>query len=139
VAAATVRRTAPVRAYFNDPRISGDSKAFHFGIDISAPNGTPAPGTQQNHAGAPGRYRFYLAHTWSTALLPDGDYQLEVEAADLAGNTGSLTRPFTLAKRLIPASRPPFALRTRLPRSREARRVVLADHVIAAGSLRDRT
>ena len=31
----------PVRAYFNDPRISGDSKAFHFGIDVSAPNGTP--------------------------------------------------------------------------------------------------
>src|SRR5262249_60138550 len=31
----------PVRAYFNDPRISGRSRAFHFGIDISAPNGTP--------------------------------------------------------------------------------------------------
>ena len=30
----------PVRAYFNDPRISGHSRAFHFGIDISAPNGT---------------------------------------------------------------------------------------------------
>src|SRR5256885_16743938 len=42
-------RAHPVRAYFNDPRISGTSKAFHFGIDISAPNGTPvyavAPGT----------------------------------------------------------------------------------------------
>ena len=34
-------RAHPVRAYFNDPRISGTSKAFHFGIDISAPNGTP--------------------------------------------------------------------------------------------------
>ena len=34
-------RPHPVRAYFNDPRISGGSKAFHFGIDISAPNGTP--------------------------------------------------------------------------------------------------
>ncbi|HWB23702.1 MAG TPA: M23 family metallopeptidase [Gaiellaceae bacterium] len=31
----------PVRAYFNDPRIAGASEAFHFGIDISAPNGTP--------------------------------------------------------------------------------------------------
>jgi len=31
----------PVRGYFNDPRISGSSRAFHFGIDISAPNGTP--------------------------------------------------------------------------------------------------
>ncbi len=30
-----------MRGYFNDPRISGSSRAFHFGIDISAPNGTP--------------------------------------------------------------------------------------------------
>jgi hypothetical protein len=39
----------PVRAYFNDPRIAGASHAFHFGIDVSAPDGTPvyavAPGT----------------------------------------------------------------------------------------------
>jgi hypothetical protein len=33
----------PVRGYFGDPRIGGhdnESKSFHFGIDISAPNGT---------------------------------------------------------------------------------------------------
>jgi hypothetical protein len=34
-------RPHPVRGYFNDPRISGTSRAFHFGVDISAPNGTP--------------------------------------------------------------------------------------------------
>jgi hypothetical protein len=34
-------RAHPVRAFFNDPRISGGTKAFHFGVDISAPNGTP--------------------------------------------------------------------------------------------------
>ncbi len=34
-------RPHPVRAYFNDPRISGKSRAFHFGIDISVPDGTP--------------------------------------------------------------------------------------------------
>jgi murein DD-endopeptidase MepM/ murein hydrolase activator NlpD len=34
-------RAHPVRANFNDPRISGSSRAFHFGVDISAPNGTP--------------------------------------------------------------------------------------------------
>ena len=54
----------------------------------------------QNHAGKPGVYRFYLAHTWSTQLLPDGAYVLEVEALDLAGNTGSLRLPFTLANGL---------------------------------------
>jgi hypothetical protein len=56
-----------------------------------------APGTRQNHAGEPGLYRFYLAHTWTTTVLPDGNYQLEVEAADLAGNTGTLNQLFTLA------------------------------------------
>ena len=59
-----------------------------------------AKGTRQNHAGKPGLYRFYLAHTWSTQRLPDADYQLEVEASDLAGNTGSLRAPFRLANKL---------------------------------------
>jgi hypothetical protein len=56
-----------------------------------------ASGTRQNHAGEPGLYRFYLAHTWSTGTLPDGTYRLEVEAFDLAGNTGSLARGFEIA------------------------------------------
>jgi hypothetical protein len=35
-------RQHPVRAYLNDPRNGhGDAKSFHFGIDISAPTGTP--------------------------------------------------------------------------------------------------
>src|SRR5436309_5127724 len=42
-------RQHPVRAYFNDPRIQDASHAFHFGIDVSAPDGTAvyavAPGT----------------------------------------------------------------------------------------------
>ena len=42
-------RQHPVRGFFNDPRIDGASHAFHFGIDISAPDGTEvfsvAPGT----------------------------------------------------------------------------------------------
>jgi hypothetical protein len=59
-----------------------------------------APGTRQNQAGKPGLYRFYLAHTWSTQQLPDGDYELEVEASDLAGNTGSLRLAFALANNL---------------------------------------
>ena len=34
-------RQHPVRAFFNDPRIADASHAFHFGIDISAPDRTP--------------------------------------------------------------------------------------------------
>src|SRR5512132_506344 len=35
-------RQHPVRAYLNDPRNGdGDAKSFHFGIDITAPTGTP--------------------------------------------------------------------------------------------------
>jgi hypothetical protein len=59
-----------------------------------------APGTRQNHSGEPGLYRFYLAHTWSTALLPDGPYRLEVEASDLAGNAGSRSLAFSIANDL---------------------------------------
>jgi hypothetical protein len=56
-----------------------------------------APGTRQNRAGKPGLYRFFLAHTWTTSLLPDGPYRIEVEASDQRGNTGSLALPFVLA------------------------------------------
>jgi len=59
-----------------------------------------APGTRQNRAGKPGLYRFFLAHTWSTQLLPDGAYHLEAEASDLAGNAGSLTVPFAIGNEL---------------------------------------
>src|SRR5438552_17844534 len=30
-----------VRGYFADPRLSGSERGFHFGVDISAPDGTP--------------------------------------------------------------------------------------------------
>jgi hypothetical protein len=56
-----------------------------------------APGTRQNRVGRPGLYRFFLAHTWSTTLLEDGSYRLEVEASDLYGNTGRRHLPFTIA------------------------------------------
>ena len=59
-----------------------------------------APGTRQNRAGAPGVYRFFLAHTWSTELLRNGAYVLEAEARDLAGNTGSFELPFVVANGL---------------------------------------
>jgi hypothetical protein len=56
-----------------------------------------AAGTRQNHAGRPGLYRFYLGHTWSTTRFPDGNYRLQVEASDLAGNHSTLAKRFTIA------------------------------------------
>ncbi len=34
-------RPHPVRGYFNDPRISGRSRAFHFGVDVVGADGRP--------------------------------------------------------------------------------------------------
>jgi hypothetical protein len=56
-----------------------------------------APGTRQNHAGKPGLYRFFLAHTWSTRLLPDGSYRIQVEASDVVGNSSRKSLAFAVA------------------------------------------
>jgi hypothetical protein len=55
-----------------------------------------ATGTCQNKPGKSGRYRFFLAHTWSTRELRNGDYRLEVEASDLAGNRAHAVLPFAV-------------------------------------------
>jgi hypothetical protein len=47
--------------------------------------------TRQNHASVTGRYRFYLAHSWSSSSVRNGAYRLEVCAEDAAGNR-SVTR-----------------------------------------------
>ncbi|MDX6486879.1 MAG: Peptidase family [Gaiellaceae bacterium] len=40
-------RQHPVRAFLNDPRIGGNGgKAFHFGIDVAVPDGTPVYAVQ---------------------------------------------------------------------------------------------
>ena len=59
--------------------------------------GVYAPGTRQNRPGQPGRYRFFVAHTWSTRLLPDGRYRLEAEAVDERGNSARAGLDFTIA------------------------------------------
>jgi hypothetical protein len=45
-----------------------------------------AAGTTQNHPNAAGLFRFLLARAFDTRRHPDGDYRLDVEAADIRGN-----------------------------------------------------
>jgi Peptidase family M23 len=56
-----------------------------------------APGTRQNHPNKPGRYRFYVARSWSTKRLRNGLYRLQVEATDESGNSARATLPFTVS------------------------------------------
>jgi hypothetical protein len=67
-------RQHPVRAYFGDPRIGVDggriSRSLHFGIDISAPNGTPV------YATISGRISIHPLHS-DTVLVQSGDTTLE--------------------------------------------------------------
>ena len=59
-------RQHPVRGFFNDPRVQGASHAFHFGIDVSAPDGTAV------YAVTPGKV-FIEDHGHAVAVLaPDG-------------------------------------------------------------------
>ena len=44
-----------IRGYFNDPRLSGDEKGFHFGVDISAEDGTSVYAIEAGRAGSTGR------------------------------------------------------------------------------------
>lgn len=55
------------------------------------------PGTKQNKKKRPGNYVYYLQHEFDTTALPNGAYALEVSAADVRGNTGSASVPFTVA------------------------------------------
>ena len=55
-----------------------------------------APGTRANHPNAPGLFRYIVAHTWSTRLLPDADYRIEAEASDLHGNRASSVLPIRI-------------------------------------------
>jgi hypothetical protein len=55
-----------------------------------------APGTWQNRAGRPGRYRFYLLFGFDTRLLANGYYRLEVRASDTRGNAATSVLPFRI-------------------------------------------
>jgi len=77
------------------PDVGGNSDV-HFG-DVYA------PGTRQNHPNAPGLFRFWLARGFDTRPHPDGDYRLDIEAADVRGNAsrGHLVVTFINAARNV--------------------------------------
>ncbi len=58
-------RQHPVRGFFGDPRIAnhGESRQFHFGIDISAPNETPV------YASLTGRVHIHPLHDTTIAIV----------------------------------------------------------------------
>jgi hypothetical protein len=97
----------PTRLRWRIRRGSHTVRPWHTPIDLSKGlqpqekfRSIYAPGTRQNRPGKPGLYRFHLAHTWTTGLLPDGPYHLDVEATDLHGNKGSHQLHFTLTNDL---------------------------------------
>ena len=72
-------------------------------LAIEPPGRIPAiyaPGTRQNHANRPGRYRFYLSRNWNSASLPDGLYHVEVAASDTRGNRAVAGLAFTVVNKL---------------------------------------
>jgi Peptidase family M23 len=56
-----------------------------------------APDTAQNNPNQPGSFHFWLKRGFDTTHYPDGNYQLEVEASDTRGNTGTHSLAITLA------------------------------------------
>jgi murein DD-endopeptidase MepM/ murein hydrolase activator NlpD len=56
-----------------------------------------APGTYQNKPHRPGQYIFWLAHALDTTTVPDGNYTLDVMAADTRHNIGTAAVPLTIA------------------------------------------
>ena len=60
-------RQHPVRGFFGDPRIAnhGRSRQFHFGVDISAPNGTPV------YATITGRVWIHSLHATTIAVVDE--------------------------------------------------------------------
>jgi hypothetical protein len=56
-----------------------------------------AQGTRQNRPNRPGRYRFFVAHTWDTRRIRNGLYRLDVAVADVQGNRAYAHLPITIA------------------------------------------
>jgi hypothetical protein len=65
-------RQHPVRGFFGDPRIGhtahGESRTLHFGVDVSAPNGTPVYATASGRISIHPRHRDVVVITSPTGV-----------------------------------------------------------------------
>ena len=92
--------TAPLARPARRPHRAAMAHADRPCRDASSPGCVPArlrAGHPSEPCGPAGLYRFFLARTWSTGLLADAGYVLEVEATSLNGRTGRRVLPFTIA------------------------------------------
>jgi hypothetical protein len=55
-----------------------------------------AAGTRQNRPNRRGWYRFYLAHGWNSASVPNGKYTVQVAASDTRSNLALERYAFTI-------------------------------------------
>ena len=54
------------------------------------------PETRPNHPNKPGLYSYILAHDWNSVKHPNGNYRIEVQAADAHGNRATSALPFKI-------------------------------------------
>jgi hypothetical protein len=85
----------------------GDASQWRIGVDFRSTklatrrfHRVYARGTRQNHANAPGRYRFRVMTGWDTRSRADGQYRLEIEASDTRGNRTIARVPLEIANGL---------------------------------------
>jgi hypothetical protein len=83
----------PVRGYLNDPRIQGQSQAFHFGIDVAVPDGTPVYAVAPGKAFVEGKLTVAVAGTdrefgyWH--IVPAVSHHQHVSEHELLGHVAN--------------------------------------------------
>ena len=105
-------RPHPGRGYFNDPRISGSSRAFQFGIDIAAPNGTPVYAVRGGVVHHEGRRSLSVVdgdvHFGYWHLIPAVAHRTRVERHQLVGHVEAPSRHVHFAERRSGTYRDPL-------------------------------
>jgi hypothetical protein len=76
-------------------QVAFDSRSEHLKADRYSR--VYARGTKQNRPNRPGLYRVFLTRGWDSRAFANGDYRLQVEAADTQGNHVVASLVFTIA------------------------------------------